>query len=217
MNDVSQEAILPIVHRVSHDCTSSLGTWKAWVSRASCLDGKLSDAAPKIYACFVRVSVGCDVVNMLAHQLCTSWSICGYLTSRMCPTEQWNHRPDVSQPKACLPCAEDFHSECATQWGARPKGCVGGWQAHLERVSLVRWPHTLADDFFTKQLPNNVTWLLTLMYSLSQTGAAFPPSLRSDQGALQPPCRSLLVVSCVERTATDGPASSSVCGIWNWF
>ena len=35
----------------------------------------------------------------------------------------------------------------------------------------MRWPHALADDFFTKQLPNNVTWLLTLMYSLSQTGA----------------------------------------------
>ncbi len=43
----------------------------------------------------------------------------------------------------------------------------------------MRWPHTLADDFFTKQLPNNVTWLLTLMYSLSQTGAALnalPPT-----------------------------------------
>lgn len=34
----------------------------------------------------------------------------------------------------------------------------------------MRWPYAVADDFFTKQLPNNVTWLLTLMYSLAQTG-----------------------------------------------
>lgn len=43
-------------------------------------------------------------------------------------------------------------------------------QAHQNQVSRVRYPYALADDFFTKQLPNNVTWLLTLMYSLSQTG-----------------------------------------------
>lgn len=36
----------------------------------------------------------------------------------------------------------------------------------------MRWPYAVADDFFTKQLPNNVTWLLTLMYSLAQTGAS---------------------------------------------
>jgi hypothetical protein len=44
-------------------------------------------------------------------------------------------------------------------------------QGHLEHTSTVRWPYAVADDFFTKQLPNNVTWLLTLMYSLDQTGA----------------------------------------------
>ena len=46
-------------------------------------------------------------------------------------------------------------------------------QGHLEHTSTVRWPYAVADDFFTKQLPNNVTWLLTLMYSLDQTGAGF--------------------------------------------
>lgn len=45
-------------------------------------------------------------------------------------------------------------------------------QGHLEHVSTRRWPYAVADDFFTKQLPNNVTWLLTLMYSLAQTGAS---------------------------------------------
>lgn len=45
-------------------------------------------------------------------------------------------------------------------------------QGHLEHTSTVRWPYAVADDFFTKQLPNNVTWLLTLMYSLDQTGAS---------------------------------------------
>ena len=44
--------------------------------------------------------------------------------------------------------------------------------AHLRRMSDTRWAHAVADEFFTKQLPNNVTWLLTLMYSLDQTGAA---------------------------------------------
>ena len=29
-----------------------------------------------------------------------------------------------------------------------------------------------ADDFFAKQLPHNVTWLLTLLYALDQTGGA---------------------------------------------
>ena len=28
----------------------------------------------------------------------------------------------------------------------------------------------MADDFFTKQLPHNVTWGLTLLYALSQDG-----------------------------------------------
>jgi hypothetical protein len=31
-------------------------------------------------------------------------------------------------------------------------------------------PCTPADDFFAKQLPHNVTWLLTLLYALDQRG-----------------------------------------------
>lgn len=29
-----------------------------------------------------------------------------------------------------------------------------------------RWAHSVADDFLAKQLPHNVTWGLTMLYSL---------------------------------------------------
>ncbi len=35
---------------------------------------------------------------------------------------------------------------------------MGGW--------LCRWLYSVADDFFTKQLPHNVTWGLTVLYAL---------------------------------------------------
>ncbi len=57
----------------------------------------------------------------------------------------------------------------------------------------MRWPHALADDFFTKQLPNNVTWLLTLMYSLSQTGA--PRAQPTRPGAARHRLRPLTVAA----------------------
>ena len=31
---------------------------------------------------------------------------------------------------------------------------------------LCRWLYSVADDFFTKQLPHNVTWGLTVLYAL---------------------------------------------------
>ena len=55
--------------------------------------------------------------------------------------------------------------------GTTVAAAFDGLMAHLRRVSAVRWGHAVADDFFSKQLPNNVTWLLTLMYSLDQSGA----------------------------------------------
>ena len=39
---------------------------------------------------------------------------------------------------------------------------------HLSHVVNIKWLHNVADDFFTKQLPFNVTWVLTLMYALDQ-------------------------------------------------
>ncbi|CAL8461843.1 g1374 [Coccomyxa elongata] len=37
---------------------------------------------------------------------------------------------------------------------------------HLRAVVDVRWLYSMADDFFTKQLPHNVTWGLTVLYAL---------------------------------------------------
>ena len=31
---------------------------------------------------------------------------------------------------------------------------------------VCRWLYSVADDFFTKQLPHNVTWGLTVLYAL---------------------------------------------------
>ena len=33
-----------------------------------------------------------------------------------------------------------------------------------------RWLYAVADDFFTKQLPHNVTWGLTVLYALDAPG-----------------------------------------------
>ena len=46
---------------------------------------------------------------------------------------------------------------------------------HLKHVANIRWLHSVADDFFTKQLPFNVTWVLTLMYALDQGQVATDP------------------------------------------
>lgn len=54
--------------------------------------------------------------------------------------------------------------------GASVAASFDALMSHLRSMSNRRWPYAVADDFFTKQLPNNVTWLLTLMYSMNQTG-----------------------------------------------
>ncbi|KAK9864122.1 hypothetical protein WJX84_012088 [Apatococcus fuscideae] len=41
---------------------------------------------------------------------------------------------------------------------------------HLKGVAVTRWGHAIADDFFSKQLPHNVTWVLTLLYALDRSG-----------------------------------------------
>ncbi len=33
-------------------------------------------------------------------------------------------------------------------------------------MGACRWLYSVADDFFTKQLPHNVTWGLTVLYAL---------------------------------------------------
>ena len=46
---------------------------------------------------------------------------------------------------------------------------------HLVHVANIKWLHSVADDFFTKQLPFNVTWVLTLMYAMDQGQVANDP------------------------------------------
>lgn len=41
---------------------------------------------------------------------------------------------------------------------------------HLRGVAVTRWGHAIADDFFSKQLPHNVTWGLTLLYAIDRSG-----------------------------------------------
>ena len=36
--------------------------------------------------------------------------------------------------------------------------------------ALRRWLYSVADDFFAKQLPHNVTWALTVLYALDAPG-----------------------------------------------
>ena len=40
--------------------------------------------------------------------------------------------------------------------------------SHLKKLIDLKWAYGAADDFFAKQLPHSVTWVLTLLYALDQ-------------------------------------------------
>ncbi len=40
--------------------------------------------------------------------------------------------------------------------------------AHMQKLIQLKWSYGAADDFFAKQLPHSVTWVLTLLYALDQ-------------------------------------------------
>ena len=63
---------------------------------------------------------------------------------------------------------------------------------------LRRWLYAVADDFFTKQLPHNVTWGLTVLYALDAPGDF------SDTAVQARPAQGL-VLQCV----SCSPGSSS--------
>jgi ABC-type uncharacterized transport system fused permease/ATPase subunit len=56
--------------------------------------------------------------------------------------------------------------------GAREGGAIRAAYAalsrHLDAVVGARWRYAAADEFFAKQLPHSVTWLLTLLYALER-------------------------------------------------
>ena len=64
--------------------------------------------------------------------------------------------------------------------GAREGGAIeehfARFLRHLRRTALIRWAHGAADEFFSRQLPHNITWVLTLLYALD-----FPGDRASDQ------------------------------------
>ena len=78
---------------------------------------------------------------------------------------------------------------------------------HLRHVATARWAHTVADEFFTKQLPNNVTWLLTLMYSLDQTGA----DLRTSRLLVMPPHPWRMMLTYTDHTAVGAALAQLRC------
>ncbi|KAL4445411.1 hypothetical protein ABPG77_011236 [Micractinium sp. CCAP 211/92] len=57
-----------------------------------------------------------------------------------------------------------------TREGSQITAAFAQLTAHLRALVGHRWAYGTADDFFAKQLPHNVTWLLTLLYALDQTG-----------------------------------------------
>ena len=36
---------------------------------------------------------------------------------------------------------------------------------HVSHATSLKWGHGVADEFFSRQLPHNITWLLTLMFA----------------------------------------------------
>lgn len=79
------------------------------------------------------------------------------------------------------------HAESVAFFGGGPKEgqlISGAFQRllnHLHSLITLRWAYGSADEFFSKQLPHSITWLLTLLYSLEQHGdfgsAAFQGAL----------------------------------------
>jgi len=57
--------------------------------------------------------------------------------------------------------------------GAREAATVGARFSellkHSASLARARWAHAVADDFFSKQLPHNVTWALTVLYALDHS------------------------------------------------
>lgn len=95
-------------------------------------------------------------------------------------------------------------------------------------VARARWLHAIVDDLFTKQLPHNATWALTLLYALQRPESAWADAeaqVRSLVGAETVPLREFhcTVPECHECEAAavtgvlQAPASRplrSLCTDW---
>jgi ABC-type uncharacterized transport system fused permease/ATPase subunit len=54
--------------------------------------------------------------------------------------------------------------------GEQVGAAFGALTAHGRALVRARWAYGAADEFFAKQLPHSVTWVLTLLYALEQRG-----------------------------------------------
>ena len=52
--------------------------------------------------------------------------------------------------------------------------------AHLRSLIGLQWRYGTADEFFAKQLPHSITWVLTLLYALQQKGDFGSTSFQGD-------------------------------------
>lgn len=52
--------------------------------------------------------------------------------------------------------------------GREINNCYQSLVKHLQKLMQLKWKYGAADDFFAKQLPHSVTWVLTLLYALDQ-------------------------------------------------
>ena len=64
------------------------------------------------------------------------------------------------------------HAESVAFFGGGPReaetvrGRLRALLGNASRIAGAKWGHAVADDFFARQLPHNVTWALTVLYSL---------------------------------------------------
>ena len=69
------------------------------------------------------------------------------------------------------------HAESVAFFGGGPREAatvgtaLSRLLAHARTVSTAKWAHAVADDFFARQLPHNVTWALTVLYALDHAPA----------------------------------------------
>jgi hypothetical protein len=65
----------------------------------------------------------------------------------------------------------------AAREGANIRARLAAVLTQHARVARARWAHAVVDDLFTKQLPHNATWALTLLYALQRDDSAWVGSV----------------------------------------
>lgn len=57
---------------------------------------------------------------------------------------------------------------CASREGAAIGAHLSRFLSQERALARARWLHSVVDEFFSKQLPHNVTWAMTLLYALQR-------------------------------------------------